>query len=101
VTVRARTVSKPLFDLFDKRGRRSGSVSISEQKRPLLLPQEIKELGRDREILICEGLRPILARKNRYFQDRRLRARLVPQIALRPRSERFQQHPCRRTQRAA
>jgi type IV secretion system protein VirD4 len=77
-TVRARTISKPLFGLFDKHGRRSRSVSISEQKRPLLLPQEIKELGRDREILIYEGLRPILAKKNRYFQDRRLRARLVP-----------------------
>jgi type IV secretion system protein VirD4 len=44
----------------------------------LLLPQEIKELGRDREILMYEGLRPILAKKNRYFQDRRLRARLLP-----------------------
>jgi type IV secretion system protein VirD4 len=74
-TVRVKTVSKPLASLFD-RHRRSRSVNISEQKRPLLLPQEIKELGRDREILIYEGLRPILAKKNRYFQDRRLRARL-------------------------
>jgi type IV secretion system protein VirD4 len=76
-TVRVKTVSKPLASLFD-RHRRSRSVNISEQKRPLLLPQEIKELGRDREILIYEGLRPILATKNRYFQDRRLRARLFP-----------------------
>lgn len=76
-TVRVKTVSKPLASLFD-RHRRSRSVNISEQKRPLLLPQEIKELGRDREILIYEGLRPILAKKNRYFQDRRLRARLFP-----------------------
>jgi type IV secretion system protein VirD4 len=77
-TVRVKTVSKPLFGLLDRQGRRSRSVNISEQKRPLLLPQEIKELGRDREILIYEGLRPILATKNRYFQDRRLRARLLP-----------------------
>jgi type IV secretion system protein VirD4 len=77
-TVRVRTVSKPLFDLLDRNGRRSRSVSISEQRRSLLLPQEIKELGRDREIVIYEGLRPILARKNRYFQDRRLRSRLLP-----------------------
>lgn len=77
-TVRVKTISKPLFDVFDRQGRRSRSVSISEQRRPLLLPQEIKELGRDREILIYEGLRPVLARKNRYFQDRRFRARLFP-----------------------
>lgn len=77
-TVRVKSVSKPLFALFDRQGRRARSVNISEQKRPLLLPQEIKELGRDREILIYEGLRPILAKKNRYFQDRRLRARLLP-----------------------
>ena len=43
-----------------------------------MLPQEIKELGRDHEILIYEGLRPVLAKKNRYFQDPRLRARLFP-----------------------
>jgi type IV secretion system protein VirD4 len=78
LTVRVKTVSKPLFDLFDRHGRRSRSVSISEQKRPLMLPQEIKELGRDHEILIYEGLRPVLAKKNRYFQDPRLRARLFP-----------------------
>jgi len=77
-TVRVKTVSKPVFDLFDRHGRRSGSVSVSEQRRPLLLPQEIKEIGRDREILIYEGLRPVLAKKNRYFQDRRLRSRLFP-----------------------
>jgi type IV secretion system protein VirD4 len=77
-TVRVKTLSKPLFDAFDHRSRRSRSVSISEQRRALLLPQEIKELGRDREIVIYEGLRPILARKNRYFQDRRLRSRLCP-----------------------
>jgi type IV secretion system protein VirD4 len=78
LTVRVKTVSKPLFDFFDRHGRRSRSVSVSEQKRPLLLPQEVKELGRDYEILIYEGLRPVLAKKNRYFQDRRLRARLFP-----------------------
>lgn len=77
-TVRVRTMSKPLFDAFDRHGRRSRSVSISEQKRPLMLPQEIKELGRDHELLIYEGLRPVLAKKTRYFEDRRFRARLFP-----------------------
>lgn len=78
VTVRVKTLSKPLFDVFDRQSRRSRSVSISEQRRSLMLPQEIKELGRDYEILIYEGLRPVLAKKTRYFEDRRFRARLMP-----------------------
>lgn len=78
MTVPAKTISKPMFDGFDRHGRRSRNVSISEQKRPLLLPQEIKELGRERAITIYEGLRPVLAKKNRYFQDPRLRKRLMP-----------------------
>ncbi|WP_116811722.1 type IV secretory system conjugative DNA transfer family protein [Steroidobacter cummioxidans] len=77
-TVRVKSFSKPLGDLFERRGRRGRSVNISEQRRPLMLPQEIKELGRDHEIVIYEGLRPILARKNRYFEDSRLRVRLHP-----------------------
>lgn len=77
-TVRVKSFSKPLGDLFGRRGQRGRSVNISEQRRPLMLPQEIKELGRDHEIVIYEGLRPILARKNRYFEDPRLRVRLHP-----------------------
>jgi len=60
------------------KGHKPGSVSESEQKRALLLPQEVKELGRDRELLLYEGLRPILAWKNRYFEDRVFRKRLFP-----------------------
>ena len=76
-TVKVRTHSRPLLNVPDsKNGRRS--VSVSEQKRPLLLPQEIKELGKDREILFYEGVRPILARKNRYYRDPFFRKRLFP-----------------------
>jgi len=60
------------------KGHKPGSVSVSEQKRPLLLPQEVKELGRDRELLLYEGLRPILAWKNRYFEDPVFKKRLLP-----------------------
>jgi type IV secretion system protein VirD4 len=44
-------------------------VSISEQPRRLLLPQEIKELGPGRMILFYEGLRPVLARRVTYWRD--------------------------------
>ncbi len=77
-TVKVRTHSKPVLDFSDAKGGRRRSVSTSEQKRPLLLPQEVKELGRDAEVIFCEGIRPILARKNRYYQDPFFRKRLFP-----------------------
>jgi type IV secretion system protein VirD4 len=42
------------------------------------LPQEVKELGAEEAIIFYEGLRPIRARKIRYYQDRRFTARLLP-----------------------
>jgi type IV secretion system protein VirD4 len=77
-TVKVRTHSRPMFDFSGEKGGRRRSVSISEQKRPLLLPQEVKELGKDREVIFYEGIRPILARKNRYYQDPFFRKRLFP-----------------------
>jgi type IV secretion system protein VirD4 len=77
-TVKVRTHSKPMFDFSGEKGGRRRSVSTSEQKRPLLLPQEVKELGRDHEVIFYEGIRPILARKNRYYQDPFFRKRLFP-----------------------
>jgi type IV secretion system protein VirD4 len=83
-TVRARTVSKPLFDWGDSKGRRSRSVSESEQRRPLLLPQEVKALGSRQALIFYEGLWPIRCRKLRYFEDRRFRARLLPPPVVAP-----------------
>ena len=77
-TVRVKSFSRPRTDFFSTKGQRHGSVSVTEQKRPLLLPQEIKELGRDRELLLYEGLRPVLAKKNRYYEDPLFRKRLFP-----------------------
>ena len=76
-TVKAHTHSRPLLNLSDSKNQRR-SVSVSDQKRPLLLPQEVKELGKNREILFYEGVRPILARKNRYYRDPLFRKRLFP-----------------------
>jgi type IV secretion system protein VirD4 len=77
-TVTVKSVSKPLANLFDSKGRRSRSVSLSEQRRALLLPQEVKELGTEEAIIFYEGLRPIRCRKIRYFADRDFRKRLLP-----------------------
>jgi type IV secretion system protein VirD4 len=77
-TVKVNSLSKPVFDLSDSKGRRQRSVSVSEQRRALLLPQEVKELGAEEAIIFHEGLRPIRCRKIRYFEDARFRARLLP-----------------------
>ena len=43
---RAKTSRHPIGLDSDRRGQRSRSQSVSEQRRALLLPQEVKELGR-------------------------------------------------------
>lgn len=52
---------------FGKGGSRSESES--DQRRALMLPQEIKELGRWREIVSLENCKPILCDKIKYFED--------------------------------
>ena len=77
-TVKAATLSKPLLGFSDARGRRQRSVSLSDQRRALLLPQEVKALGPEQAIIFYEGLKPIRCRKIRYFTDPRFKARLLP-----------------------
>ena len=77
-TVPSKTVSSPIGVALDRRGQRSRSQSISHQRRALLLPQEVKELGPEQAIVFYEGLRPIRCCKIRYFADRRFRRRLLP-----------------------
>ena len=57
---------------------------MSEQRRALLLPQEVKALGTDRALIFYEGLWPIRCRKIRYFADGRFRARLLPPPVVAP-----------------
>jgi len=77
-TVRAKSISTPLFGFSDGRGQRARSQNVSEQRRALLLPQEVKALGAEEAIIFYEGLRPIRCKKIRYYQDRRFTARLLP-----------------------
>ena len=77
-TVRVKTISSPLMGFSGGKGQRARSQNVSEQRRALLLPQEVKALGADEAIIFYEGLRPIRCRKIRYFADRRFIARLLP-----------------------
>ena len=53
-------------NLFSKREK---SESVSDQRRALMLPQEITGLGKERELVVVEDCPPILARKIRYYAD--------------------------------
>jgi type IV secretion system protein VirD4 len=76
-TVKVKSHSKPRMAAWSRKSQH-GNISVSEQRRALLLPQEVKELGRDNELVLYEGLRPILAKKNRYYQDPFFQKRLFP-----------------------
>lgn len=77
LTVKAQSISKPMMS-FESRERRSRSVNVSEQRRALLLPQEVKELGNEEALILYEGLRPIRCRKIRYFKENAFRDRILP-----------------------
>ncbi|MDC6409512.1 type IV secretory system conjugative DNA transfer family protein [Xylella fastidiosa subsp. multiplex] len=49
--------------------KKSESQSISDQRRALLLPQEITSLGSKRALVVVEDCPPILAKRIRYFSE--------------------------------
>ena len=57
-------------------------VSRQETARPLLTPGEVMQLPPSDEIVLVSGLPPIRAKKARYYEDRRLTARILspPQL---------------------
>ena len=67
------------------RSRRELSRSESEERRALMLPQELKAMDPAREIVFCEGLAyPVRCRKIRYYAEARYRARLLPPADVAP-----------------
>lgn len=66
---------------------RAGSVSDNEvlEKRALMLPQELKAMGPEKEIVLYEGLpHPVLCRKIRYYKDSYFTKRLLPKTEVKP-----------------
>jgi type IV secretion system protein VirD4 len=62
----------------------SSGVSFSEveEKRALMLPQELKAMGGDTQIVFYEGIgAPVKCGKIRYYSDRHFRPRLLPPVA--------------------
>jgi type IV secretion system protein VirD4 len=53
-------------------------VSRQETARALLTPGEVMQLPPSDEVVLVSGLAPIRAKKARYYEDRRLTARILP-----------------------
>lgn len=76
-----KTVRKEHRNTSRGNGSHQVSTSHSEERRALLLPQEIKELPGDEELIFYEGCKPIRARKNWFFKDKMFRERAaVPPV---------------------
>ncbi|MCI2263049.1 type IV secretory system conjugative DNA transfer family protein [Xanthomonas indica] len=55
--------------------------SVSEEKRALMLPQELKAMGNDQEVFLYEGIpHPVKCDKIKYYKDRHFTARLRPKV---------------------
>lgn len=62
---------------------RNRSWTETEERRALMLPQEIKALSAKKEIIFLEGTpHPILADKIRYYEDGYFKSRVLPKVEL-------------------
>ncbi|MEO6898214.1 MAG: type IV secretory system conjugative DNA transfer family protein [Caldimonas sp.] len=73
-----RATSRGRSRSFGHHGHSSISSNESAQRRALLLPQEFKEIGLERLVVIAENSKAILGEKIRYHRDKVFRARLRP-----------------------
>ena len=62
----------------------SSSENTSEQRRALLLPQEIREMPSDEAIIVKSHTKPILCKKIRYYEEAVFKARLLPPVTVAP-----------------
>ena len=59
-------------------GFREGSITTREERRPLLLPADVRALPRDEQLIFASGVKPIRAKKIRFDQEDVFRSRLTP-----------------------
>lgn len=109
----AEEYSKILGDTTVRRRQRShgqGGKSYTEleERRPLMLPQELKAMSPEQQIVVVEGsAHPIKCRKIRYYKDRTFKSRMrlakadVPVLSLdRSRPEQATESPQQQRQLA-
>jgi type IV secretion system protein VirD4 len=60
---------------------RDVSRSRSDERRALMLPQELKAMGTDKEVILYEGIaHPVKCEKIKYYEDKRFKAKLLPSV---------------------
>jgi len=67
------------------RGGARGDVSRShsEERRALMLPQELKAMGSEKQVFFYEGIpHPVMCEKIRYYKDRHFTERLLPKVEI-------------------
>lgn len=86
----AETVSKLAGDIFETRPQETWSgkrqlfgldhraITYREERRPLLLPSEVRRLSEREELIFVTGAKPLRAEKLRYDEEPIFRARLLP-----------------------
>src|SRR5206468_4033529 len=73
-----RATSRGRSRSFSSHGHTTLSRNESDQRRALLLPQEFKELGTDKLVIVMENCKPILGDKIRYHREKVFVERLRP-----------------------
>ncbi len=63
---------------WGRNANRSQSENVSDQRRALLLPQEVREMSQDQQIILKSYCKPILCQKIRYYEDAVFKKRLLP-----------------------
>ncbi|MES1199891.1 MAG: type IV secretory system conjugative DNA transfer family protein [Pseudomonadota bacterium] len=59
-------------------GPRKGAITYREERRPLLLPGEVRALARDEELVFVSGMKPLRAKKLRFDTEAIFAQRLRP-----------------------
>jgi type IV secretion system protein VirD4 len=83
-TYTERKVSKGQSTSSGHHSSTSRSLNESEHARPLLLPQEVKEIGIDDQIIFLENHLPIRCKKARFFEDPIMSSRVLDPVVVEP-----------------
>lgn len=63
-------------------GKGGGSINTSDQRRALMMPQEVKKMGMWKEIVFLENMDPIFCDKIKYFEEPYFNERILPPPAM-------------------
>lgn len=77
-----RTIQKKHRSSSHGAGGGSVSYNTTEERRALMLPQEVKELPQDDELLFVEGCKPVRCQKNWFFKDKTFKARVLDPVQI-------------------